>query len=229
VVVKDIPVVRFQNQNCWRIIPSRFPPVDLFQEIAPPEDWAFLQELEGATNERLREAIGAAGFVRPEDKVEQSSSHYIMGPLTHPNPDGSQFSDGSFGVIYAGLELDTAVAEVKAEREEFLRRTREPKQRVDMRVILMSLSGELHDLRGKPGMAESLFRSLGKELRDAGSFGLVFDSTRRSGGYCICVFRPPLLSNPRQERHFAFVWDGEKMVEFVEYSAVASTMAPQMV
>lgn len=227
--MKDIPVVRFRNKTCWRIIPSRFPPVDLFQEIAPPEDWPFLQELEGATNERLREAIGVAGFVRPEDKVEQSSSHYIMGPLTHPNPDGSRFSDGSFGVIYAAFDLDTAVAEVKAEREEFLKRTHEPKQRVDMRVILMTLDGELHDLRGMPEMTEPACRSLGKQLRNAGSYGLVFESTRRPGGHCICVFRPPVLSNPRQERHFAFVWDGEEMVELVEYSAMASTLAPQTV
>ena len=42
---------------CWRIVPSRYPPIDLFERIAPPEDWEALAAVESLTNPRIREEI----------------------------------------------------------------------------------------------------------------------------------------------------------------------------
>lgn len=207
----------------WRVIPSRFPPVDLFREIAPRKDWPYLNDLEGMTNERLRAESLSDGLIRAEDRVEQSSSHYITGPLSHPRLEGSQFSDGTFGVLYAALDFDTIVAEVKLAREAFLRSTDEPATRIDMRCIVLDIDGELHDIRGAKGdqyrganAKES--RELGRCLRDAGAWGIVFDSVARPGGTCVAVFRPPVLKNARQERHFAFIWDGRRIADIYTYS-----------
>jgi len=205
----------------WRIIPSRFPPVDLFRDVAPTKDWQYLNDLEGRTNERLRAEAAPGGLIRAEDRLEGSSSHYILGPLSHPNLDGSRFSDGTFGVLYAALDFDTAVAEVKRTREAFLRSTSEPATRIDMRCIMLDVRGEFHELRGAAGRQYRRVdksRQLGCRLRDEGSWGIVFDSDARPGGTCIAVFRPPVLTNPRQERHFAFVWDGQRITEMYEYS-----------
>src|SRR5690242_15860027 len=98
--------------TAWRIIPSRFPPVDLFRDVAPTKDWPHLNELEGRTNERLRVEAEPGELIRAADRLEASKSHYILGPLSHPNLDGSRFSDGTFGVLYAALDFDTAIAEV---------------------------------------------------------------------------------------------------------------------
>lgn len=49
---------------------------------------------------------------------------------------------------------------------------------------------------------------LARALRAGGSNGIVYDSVRHAGGACVGVFRPPLLSSPRQERHLCYVWDG---------------------
>lgn len=207
--------------TAWRIIPSRFPPVHLFGEVAPEKDWLYLNDLEGRTNERLRAAAAPEGLIRAEDRLEASSSHYILGPLSHPNLDGSRFSDGTFGVLYAALDFDTAVAEVRRAREAFLRSTSEPATRIDMRCIKLDVRGDFHDLRGAAGRRfrdEVKSRDLGCRLRDEGSCGIVFDSDARPGGTCIAVFRPPVLTNPRQERHFAFVWDGQRIIEMYEYS-----------
>lgn len=217
----EIPLARFRNASVWRIIPSRFPPIDLFQDVAPAEHWTFLQDFEGRTNERLVEEATSRGYIRPEDRIEKSNSHYIIGPLTHPKPGGSRFSDGTFGVLYGGLDFETTAAEVRAQREEFLRRTSEDAQRLDMRAIVMDLDGDLHDLRAAGGQAlieRESSHAIARRLRDAGSFGLVFDSVIRPGGTCVCIFRPNVLSNCRQERHFAYVWDGNSIVDVYEYA-----------
>jgi hypothetical protein len=203
--------------------------VDLFRDIAPPHHWPLLIEHEGRTNERLVVEAGQfAEFIRPEDRVEQSSSHYITGPLTHPNPDGSRFSDGTFGVFYTAMEFDTVLAEVIAQREAFLRFTAEPPMRFDMRTVAFDLSGELHDVRGHsaddPTNVEEA-RRVAAELRAGGSYGLVFDSMRKPGGTCLAIFRPTVLTKPRQERHFAFVWDGERVSEVIEYAAATARSA----
>ena len=45
---------------------------------------------------------------------------------------------------------------------------------------------------------------LGRTLRESESNGVAYDSVRRIGGECAAVFRPPLLSNARQERHLCY-------------------------
>jgi RES domain len=60
-----------------------------------------------------------------------------------------------------------------------------------MRAILLRLDGELHDVRGDLGAAyadDEAARELGRALREAGSWGLLFESSRSPGGSCVCVF-----------------------------------------
>ena len=56
----------------------------------------------------------------------------------------------------------------------------------------------------------------GRTMRKAGSNGIAYDSLRRAGGECAAVFRPPLLSNARQERHLCYVWDGRQIATVYE-------------
>jgi len=227
VVVTTFPTTRFRKKLGWRIIPSRFPPVDLFRDVAPQKHWETIQRIESRTNDRLREEAASRGLVRSEDRVAKSNSHYILGALTHPNPEGSLLSDGSYGVVYAGLEFETTIAEVKIRREEFLRRTSEDPQRLDMRSVVMELNGELHDLRGEQGrniLESSQCRILAMELRESGSNGVVFDSKAAPGGTCIGAFRPIVLSNCTQERHLCFIWNGIEVVDIYEYSQTANAV-----
>ena len=61
-----------------------------------------------------------------------------------------------------------------------------------------------------------------RDLRDAGSDGIVYQSVRRDGGECAAVFRPRLLSNCRQERHLCYVWDGARIATVYEKRELAS-------
>ncbi len=216
-----IPLTKIEWMPCWRIIPSRFPPIDLFERVAPPENWAVLAELETMTNERARMEAGAASLIRPDDRPTGARSSLIVAPFTHPDPNGDRFSDGSFGIAYASPNLDTALRRSIRGREDFLRRTKNGPISLQMRVLNIDLAGMLHDLRGMAAndlgtVAET--RELCRSLRAEGSYGVIFDEEQTLSSPTVAAFRPNILSNCRQERHLAFKWNGERIVEVYDYS-----------
>jgi hypothetical protein len=214
-----LPVVRVEWKPCWRIIPSRFPPVQLFERVTAPEDLEAIFELESLTNPRLRDEVGDIRLVSPEDRISGPGTSIIMATFTHLNPEGSRFSDGTYGVLYAANDLDTAVAETAYHRGCFMRATGESRMELDMRIYLLDLDGRLHDLRGRKTAQPLVYHNdnysagqhLARTLRKEGPNGIAYDSVRRAGGECVAVFRPRLLSNARQERHLCYVWDGQRI------------------
>ena len=221
---RDVPVVRVAWRPCWRIVPSRFPPIQLFERVADPADLEAVLELESLTDPRLRDEAGDIRLVPEEDRVSGPGTSVVMAAFTHLNPEGSRFSDGSYGVFYAARELETAIAETAFHRERFMRATDQSRMEVDMRVYAVDLDGALHDLRGRAASFPLVYsrdsygpaQELAKQLRDEGSDGLVYDSLRRERGECAAVFRPRLLSGARPERHLCYVWDGERIATVYE-------------
>jgi len=215
-------------QPSWRIVPSRFPPIDLFERIADPADWDALIAVESLTNDRIREAVGDIALVPPQERIGGPGASIVMAAFTHLNPDGSRFSDGSFGVFYAAAELATAVAETRYHRARFMLATSQPRMELDMRVYVVDLEGELHDIGGLRAAMPAVYdpndyaagQALARRLRAEGSSGIVYDSVRHEGGACAAVFRPRCLTNPRQERHLCYVWDERTIATVYEKRAM---------
>ncbi len=228
------PVVRIEWKPCWRIIPSRFPPIQLFERVTDPEDLEAIFELESLTNPRLRDKVGDIRIVLPEDRISGPGTSVIMAAFTHLNPEGSRFSDGTYGVLYAANDLDTAIAETAYHRERFMRATGEGRMELDMRVYLVDLDGQLHDLRGQRTAQPLVYHNdnyaggqhLAKALRNEGSNGIAYDSVRRAAGECVAIFRPRLLSNARQERHLCYVWDGRQIRSVYEKRPLGGDSCP---
>lgn len=222
----DIAVTAVRWTPCYRIVPSRFPPVSVFDKVADPADLDAVFALEAMTNDRLREEAGNLALVPPEDRVAGPGTTAIMAAFTHLNPQGSRFSDGTFGVFYAALTIEAAVAETGHHRARFMAATREPAQELDMRVYAVNLDARLHDLRAVP-QDDALYdpehygapQAIAGTLRGAGSDGIVYRSVRHDGGECAAVFRPRLLSGCRQERHLCYVWDGAAITAVYEKRA----------
>ncbi|WP_030538610.1 RES family NAD+ phosphorylase [Sphingobium sp. DC-2] len=222
----DIPVFAVRWQPCYRIIPSRFPPIGLFEAVADPADLEAVFRIEAMTNDRLREEVGELALVPAEDRVAGPGTSPIMAAFTHVNPVGDRFTDGSYGVFYASLTVETAIAETVHHRTRFLEATEEPAQEIDMRVYAVDLEADLHDIRAMRDSDRAYYhptsyamsQELGRSLRYAGSDGIVYMSVRdESGeGECAAVFRPRLLSNCRQERHLCYVWDGRAIATVYE-------------
>lgn len=222
--LKIPPTTAVAWRPCYRIIPSRFPPISLFEEVANPADLEAVFAVEAFTNDRLRDEVGDLSQVPEEDRISGPDSSAIMAAFTHLNPEGDRFTDGSYGVFYAGRTLETAIAETRYHRECFLARTEEPAQEIDMRVYAVDLEADLHDIRGDMAkfatfhdpLDYSASQVLARELREAGSDGIAYDSVRDKGGECTAIFRPRLLSDCRQERHLCYVWDGGVIADIYE-------------
>lgn len=202
-----------------RIIRSTYPPIDLFEDIADPADWPLLISAEQKTNPRLMEAIGNLDLVPPARRVGGPGASYLMAPFTHASPTRpTRFSNGTFGVLYAGNRFEVALLETMHHHARFMARTREvPGWTSQFREILLDVAGELHDLRdGEPaGVLDqddySVSQKLGAELRTAGSDGVVYPSTRCPGGECAGLFYPDCAANPVQGRHLDYHWNGERV------------------
>lgn len=219
-----IPVTRVTWQPCYRIVPSRFPPVSLFDRVASAADMELVFALENLTNPRIREEIGELSLVHPDERVYGPGTTPIMAAFTHIGGEGTRFSNGSYGVYYAALDLNTAIAETVYHRERFMSRTQEPAIDLTMRVYEADLDAELHDVRGQRAVKPEIYhhtdyaaaQALGAQIRGEWAWGIAYDSMRHPGGQCAGAFRPKALSNCRQTKHLAYSWDGKRIAHVVE-------------
>ena len=224
----DITARAVRLSPCHRIVASRLPTIHLFERVADPADWEALYKLESMTNPRLREQAGDISLVPVADRVSGPNASVIMAPFTHLAPQGTRFTDGHFGAYYAAESIDTAIAETRFHRENFLRATRQPAIELEMRCYLADVACELHDLRGRrlelpdvyDPLSYSASQKLGADLRAAGSNGVAFDSVRRTGGECVAVFKPRLVQNVRQGVHLRYAWDGQTISQVYEIRAM---------
>lgn len=222
----SVPTSRVEWPGAVRIIRSVYPPIDLFEDIADPEDWPLLICAEQKTNPRLMETLGNIDRIPPARRVGGPGASYLMAPFTHVSAHRtSLFSQGHFGVLYAGREFQTALLETAYHHARFMANTNEPPGwSSQFREILFDLHGDLHDLRERnPFHAEALdpadyheAQSLGARLYAAASEGLVYPSVRNPTGECAGLFYPDLASRVLQGRHFDYHWNGSRVDLFRE-------------
>lgn len=216
---EDLPLATLDWGPTYRLVPSRFPPIPLFERVADPADLDVVYAVEALTNPRLRQEVGEITLVPPDERVAGPGSSAVMAAFTHLNPNGSRFTDGRYGVYYAARTLKTAVREVCHHQARFLAATKEPPLSIDLRCYKAAVRQPVHDLRGRqaewPGVydpdAYAAAQALGAALRAAGSWGVVYDSVRDPGGECVGLFRPRALSPAVQGQHVTLQWNGEQV------------------
>jgi hypothetical protein len=210
-----------------RIIASRYPPVDLFERVSSdPGVWDALMAAEILVNPRIRDEIGEIHLVLPRDRVSGPGASYVMAAFTHLNPKGSRFSDGSYGVYYAGREFETALRETAYHFGHIAADSRDGARYEDMRVLVSRIDARFHDLETLPGATQvrlldpdsyAASQPFGAWLREAGSNGLVHPSVRHRGGRCVAAFRPKTVGVPVQTKHLKYHYDGQRVVRYFDY------------
>jgi RES domain-containing protein len=230
-----IRTARVRWARSFRLVPSRFPPVGLFDRVARAEDLDVVFAAEALTNDRLREEAGDLALVPPQERISGPGTTPVMAAFTHVNPEGSRFSDGTFGVYYAAREMQTAIAERAFHTARFLARTKEAPAEVDMRTYVARIDAELVDLRGSGRRRRSDLMAPGsyadsqpfaRARRDEGAGGIVYDSVRHASGQCVAIFRPRCVRDCVQGPHVCLVWDGGAVTGWYEKSAVRNVRDP---
>lgn len=211
-----------------RLIPSRFPTINLFDWVQSAKELEEVATLEGLTNDRLSTEYGELYRVAKEDWVSGPGATILMAPFTHPGE--SRFTDGTYGVYYAGDSLQTAIAETKFHRERFLNASKETPCLLQMREYTTKVQQSLVDItRGgfkkycHPDPTQySVSQAFGRELKESREWGLLYPSVRMKGKNCVAIFRPPALTIPVQGCHLDYIWDGNSISEVRLSESIAS-------
>ncbi len=207
----------------YRLIPSRFPPVSVFEKVAAPEDFDTLYAVQAMVNPRLRQEVGEIDLVPVADRVYGHGSSPVMAAFCHLNPEGSRFSDGTWGVYYGGQSLETAVAEVSHHRTRFLAATAQPAIEIDLRCYVAQIQVPLLDVRDITDVHDpdsyAAAREFARTQRGGGLAGLLYRSVRHPGHECVAVFRPPAIRLPvMQGPHITLCWDGQRITTWYRKS-----------
>jgi hypothetical protein len=217
-------VRRVRWQEASRIVPTRHPSISLFDRVADAADFDALYALEAMTNERVRDEIGEIERVPRSERVYGPGSGPIMAAFTHVNVLGSRFSDGTWGVLYAARERETAMAETRHHHARFLAATREGPMHLPMRLYRVAIDARLHDLRPSGAVPVAVYdpdsyeasRALARQLRASGSAGVVYRRVRRARGQCAGLFTPRGAKNCHHAAYLLYAWDGRRFTDVYE-------------
>ncbi len=223
-MVSRTPVTtRVRWTKTYRIIPSRFPTIDAFERVIEPSRSGLLADLEGLTNDRLRQEWDVISLVPPERRVFGPGASWVMAPFVHFRGRPTRFSDGACGVYYAGREIETAIAEMVHHMGLFYASTSDPPHSEDFRTLIGFVDAGLHDLRVGTWRRAldpdeyNAAQALRRRLRDGGSNGVVYPSVRRSRGQALAAFWPDVPGIPVQGKHFAYHWNGDRVDRIFDY------------
>lgn len=213
-------VTRLRWRKTHRIISTRHPPIDLFEDIADPAKWDAIASGESKSNVRVVASIGRLELVPPDRRVGGDGASYVMAPFVHISPRfQGRFHDGSFGAYYAANRFETAVAETTYHRARTYTDTDErPGWFSQFRELVGSIDARVHDIRRDEEFAECLdpdryaaSQALARELRADGSNGIAYPSVRDPDGQCVATLWPDVVSIPKQGRALAYHFDGERI------------------
>jgi len=147
VELPPVPVTVRVHGRHYRIVATCYPPIDFFERHVPPVLMAALWALEADTNPRLLQETGDLALVRPEDRVSGPGASIVMAAFTHIGF-ASRFTDGSYGVYYAGRSLETAIRETVHHRQIIAQDAQLGPDEFSMRVWVGQVRKSLHDVRG---------------------------------------------------------------------------------
>ncbi|MGE4323526.1 MAG: RES family NAD+ phosphorylase [Sphingobium sp.] len=196
-------------QPSYRLVPSQFPPIGLFDTVATAADAAAVMELAGWTNDRL--VAERLDRLPPDQWVYgRPNASIIMASFLHAAPGGMRFNGPDLGAWYASASIVTAAAEVGHHlRREAVARSVGAMRRT-YRAYTAILAGDYLDIRGKQAEHRAVYladsyaggQALGENIRASARPGILFDSLRHHGGCNVVGYRPPAITDVVQADHF---------------------------
>lgn len=210
----------------YRIIPTRYPPIDLFERTDLTErEKRAIYHAQRRVNPRLRQSIGQIDLIREGDMLQGPNASIVMAAFTHAGYP-TRFSNGTYGVYYAARTLETAIRETVYHTEREARMASMVSQVFHRRAFVGKITKAFYDVRGNSYSAlhqpndYSAPQAFAQHLRmtDPNAWGIAYHSVRHPGGDCIAALRPPAVTLPTQGPHLFYTWDGTKITHVFEQS-----------
>ena len=194
----------------YRLIPSRFPPIGLFDTVATAADLNAVMELAGWTNDRLV-THRLARLPQSEWVYGRPNASIVMASFLHVSPMGMRFNGPELGAWYAAARIETAIVEVAHPlRREAADRSSARVERT-YRAYTCALAGSYLDISGEQTARPELYasasyaasQSFGEAVRASGGHGIIYDSLRHAGGVNVVGYRPTNVLEVTQADHLA--------------------------
>ncbi|TVP49382.1 MAG: RES domain-containing protein [Halomonas sp.] len=213
----DLQTLPGKEVTGYRLVNSKFPPIGLFDDVASEEEFAALHALQALTNPRLLNELGNLALL-PREHIPFGirGCSYAAAPFTHINPQGSRFSDGSFGVLYFADTLETAIAEVKYHQQAYWQNV--PGLHYE-RFVFRGLRGVFDEGDFAEASAlpvthaiynpedYSVSQPFGADVRRHQE-GLRYHSVRYQGALCWALMTPRSVAEIVQTTHLEMIWNG---------------------
>lgn len=196
------------SADYYRLIPSRFPPIQVFEGLVANDRLEELAAAESRTNPRLLSEERLRATIGDNSHRLQNFNH---APFKYINPEGSTFFPSYRPALEMADTRQTALAIAVARRERFLRRTNEASIGLDMRLLKTPVEGRFLDLCDvDPQLPLEKKRKIASELSDDLA-GVIFRPLERPSHRCIAIVRNEGLGYTMQTQHFRFWWDGTRI------------------
>jgi hypothetical protein len=201
-------------RNTHRLIPTEYSDEGALEKLALPSGViADLGELEAVTNERIRAERGQSLTISVGEILQGVPEYRMVNAAFAHAGNGSRFNDNRRGAWYAGVELETSLAEVAFHKRRFLKDSRfTEKATYEYRDFLADFAGEFSHLEEaekevclKPEPVPQCYgpgQGLANMLLYSGSNGIVYPSVRNPRGTCIVCFRPAMVDYPRRDHRY---------------------------
>lgn len=219
-VAKDAPVVEWSGDT-YRLIPSRFPPVNVYDGLIANDRQDQITAVEDLTNPRLRSLSRLQRSARPNTAADPRLQNWNLAPFAYGNPDGSTFFGEERPCLEVSIERQTALAVSVTKRQTFMEATREAPIGLDMRMLCTRVSGIFWDLRdvveAHTALTKAQRRQIGARMPSAAQ-GILYRPTERPAGTCVAIITGDALKQAQQTSHFRYMWDGVRISLLYEFN-----------
>jgi len=214
--------------NSYRLIPSHFPPINLFDDVASADEFHHLFELQALTNPRLLNEVGNLQLIPPSEiPWGITGCSYATAPFTHVNPMGSRFSDGSFGILYVADSMTTALEEVRHHQSLYWQKANLDYDRLVFRGLrcefdqcgFLDASNLTMDdpiYRADDYSASRVFGATAKQMKVP---GFRYRSVRQQDGLCWALMTPSVVRRVVQAAHYEMIWNNEQITSVNKLTA----------
>lgn len=214
----DVPVNRVRGTG-HRLVPSQFPPIGIFDEVANREDAILAMRLESLTNDRLQLPLKRTGLLANDDWLTgQPGAQAVMASFLHAAPEGGRFTNATLGAWYSARTLKTAIAETvyHQSRRVVASDGLQMQATISMREWTHTYDARFVDLRDAREQFADLYQPnsyaksqpFGEKIRATAMAGIMYDSVRHEGGTCLVMYRPKMVAPVKQGVHLEYRWTG---------------------